>query len=72
VDLIDARAIASGKRRSTTDEYRAAQAMLAKPDQPCDAQGRPVLFAGSDVCADCGEPYGRAPLISRCAERHHV
>jgi len=71
MDLIDARAIASGKRRSNLATYREAQEFLATLPALCDDLGRPVLFAGGP-CVDCGEPYSSPPLISRCAERHHV
>ena len=29
-----------------------------------------TLFPDSNICADCGEPYNRPGLISRCKDRH--
>lgn len=37
-----------------------------------DDQGRPVLFPGTAICADCGELYTERGLIERCEERHDV
>lgn len=37
-----------------------------------DDQGRPVLFPGTDICADCGELYTKFGLMERCKERHDV
>lgn len=31
---------------------------------------KPVLFAGTNICADCGEPYDQPGLIKRCKKRH--
>lgn len=30
----------------------------------------PVLFHGSDICRDCGEPYGQDAFSTRCLHRH--
>jgi hypothetical protein len=35
-----------------------------------ERSGYPVLFRGSSVCRDCGEPYGRDALTTRCLRRH--
>jgi hypothetical protein len=37
---------------------------------PPDASAYPVLFVGSDICRDCGEPYGQDALTTRCLRRH--
>lgn len=34
--------------------------------------GRAVLFGGTDICADCGDPYAGVGLLTRCQERHDV
>lgn len=31
---------------------------------------RPILFEGTNICADCGELYSGPGLLRRCAERH--
>lgn len=33
-------------------------------------EDRPVLFTGTNICADCGEPYNNPGLVSRCKKRH--
>jgi hypothetical protein len=35
-----------------------------------DESAYPVLFASSDICRDCGEPYGQDALSNRCLRRH--
>jgi hypothetical protein len=30
----------------------------------------PTLWPGSNVCADCGEPYDQPGLLDRCQQRH--
>jgi len=35
-----------------------------------DEETYPVLFRGSDICRDCGEPYGQDALSTRCLRRH--
>jgi hypothetical protein len=30
----------------------------------------PVLFTGTNICGDCGEPYDQRGLLRRCGERH--
>jgi hypothetical protein len=37
---------------------------------PPDASDYPVLFSGSDICRDCGEPYGQDGFSTRCLRRH--
>jgi hypothetical protein len=37
---------------------------------PPDASAYPVLFSGSDICKDCGEPYGQDGFSTRCLRRH--
>ena len=31
---------------------------------------RETLFPGTNICADCGEPYDQPGLVSRCKPRH--
>ena len=33
---------------------------------------RPVLFAGTNICAHCGEPFSRPSLTRHCADYHPV
>lgn len=35
-----------------------------------DESAYPVLFRGTDICRDCGEPYGQDALTTRCLRRH--
>jgi hypothetical protein len=35
-----------------------------------ERSGYPVLFRGSNICRDCGEPYGQDALSTRCLRRH--
>jgi hypothetical protein len=35
-----------------------------------DSSVYPVLFHGTDLCRDCGEPYGQDALTNRCQPRH--
>jgi hypothetical protein len=35
-----------------------------------DEKTYPVLFPGTDICRDCGEPYGQDALTTRCLRRH--
>jgi hypothetical protein len=35
-----------------------------------DEETYPALFRGSDICRDCGEPYGQDALSTRCLRRH--
>jgi hypothetical protein len=37
---------------------------------PPDTSSYPVLFAGSDICRDCGEPYSQDGLSTRYQRRH--
>jgi hypothetical protein len=37
-----------------------------------DEKTYPVLFAGSDICRDCGEPYSQDGFSTRCQRRHWV
>jgi hypothetical protein len=31
----------------------------------------PILFPGTDICADCGESYRQPGLVQRCQKRHN-
>ena len=35
-----------------------------------DVKTFPVLFKDSDICKDCGEPYGQNGFSTRCLRRH--
>jgi hypothetical protein len=37
---------------------------------PVGASDYPALFPGTDICADCGEPYGQDGFSTRCLRRH--
>lgn len=36
------------------------------PDDP----SKPKLWPGTNICADCGEPYHQPGLVKRCKKRH--
>jgi hypothetical protein len=38
--------------------------------QPRNEKVYPALFRNSDICRDCGEPYGQDALATRCLPRH--
>ena len=44
--------------------------IIAAP--PPDTSAYPALFAGSDICRDCGEPYSQDGFSTRCQRRHWV
>lgn len=43
---------------------------LHKRTNRLDNPDKPVLFASTNICADCGEPYDQPGLVSRCRKRH--
>ena len=45
-------------------------ARVKNQERSNDDQGRPILFPGTQICADCGELYTVPGLIEKCRERH--
>lgn len=33
---------------------------------------RPVLFEGTNICAECGEPFNQVGLVRKCSDLHSV
>jgi hypothetical protein len=59
-------------RCSACGSHPPIQGHAAECDRPrlWDVKTFPVLFAGSDICKDCGEPYGQDGFSTRCLRRH--
>jgi hypothetical protein len=59
-------------RCSACGAHLLTQGHAAECDRPRlrDVKTFPVLFKDSDICKDCGEPYGQDGLSTRCLRRH--
>jgi hypothetical protein len=59
-------------RCSACGAHSLTQGHAAECDRPRlrEVKTFPVLFKDSDICKDCGEPYGQNGFSTRCLRRH--
>ena len=51
-------------------EFEVVTHLVERDPNYTESEDRPVLFTGTNICADCGERYNQPALLRRCQDRH--